>query len=363
MVILMNSDCRKADIGRVFSLLGDRSLTGRLIAQEPKTVIGVVEEVDPDLLGRLTERISGLNGVESVETFGTSYKLASRAFRDGTTAVRTGDKVIGDGGLALIAGPCAVESRNQIIRIARAVARAGGSFLRGGAFKPRTSPYSFRGLGEEGLKYLAEASRMTGLPVVTEVLTVEEVSLVAGYADILQIGTRNMQNPALLEAVGEVDRPVLLKRGMMASLKEFLLSAEYILARGNPRVILCERGIRTFSTETRNTLDISAVPLLKRLSHLPVVVDPSHAAGKRELVPALALAAAAAGADGLMIEIHPDPDRAASDGRQSLDLETFAGLAGDLERLAAAVPRPVSDGPNRPGARVRPVRNAKSRDR
>ena len=351
MVILMNEGCPKADIGRVFALLSEQGLKGRMIAHQPRTVIGVVEELEPGLRGRLTVAIGGLDGVESVRAFGESYKLASRTFREKPTRIRIGDKTVGGGGLALMAGPCAVESREQIIEIARVAARAGASFLRGGAFKPRTSPYSFRGLGREGLEYLAEASRLTGLPIVTEVLTVEDLPLVAEYADILQIGTRNMQNFALLEAVGDLDKPVFLKRGMMASLKELLLSAEYILARGNPKVILCERGIRTFSAETRNTLDISAVPLLKQLSHLPVVVDPSHAAGKRELVPALALAAAAAGADGLMVEIHPQPDQAASDGRQSLDLETFAALAEDLKRLAAD-PAPARWARRPPGCRA-----------
>jgi 3-deoxy-7-phosphoheptulonate synthase len=236
-----------------------------------------------------------------------------------------------------MAGPCAVESRESIIEIAQAVKEYGGGFLRGGAFKPRTSPYSFRGLEEEGLSYLAEASRITGLPVVTEVLAPDDVPLIAKYADILQIGTRNMQNFALLEAVGELDKPVFLKRGMMATVKELLLSAEYILAKGNSQVILCERGIRTFEKETRNTLDISAVPLLKQLSHLPVVVDPSHAVGKRELVPAVALAAVAAGADGLMIEIHPNPDEAVSDGRQSLNLEAFGALMRNINLVAEAV--------------------------
>ena len=281
--------------------------------------------------------IIAMPGVEGIEPFGASWKLASRNFRNERTAIQIRGQAIGDGGVAVIAGPCAVESRPGIIGIARAVQAAGANFLRGGAFKPRTSPYSFRGLGQEGLEYLAEASRETGLPVVTEVLTPEDVSLVAEFADILQIGARNMQNFALLEAVGEIDNPVFLKRGMMATVKELLLSAEYILAKGNPQVILCERGIRTFESETRNTLDISAVPLLKQLSHLPVVVDPSHAVGKRELVPALALAAVAAGADGLMIEVHPDPETAMSDGRQSLYLGDFSLLMDRVARVAEAV--------------------------
>jgi 3-deoxy-7-phosphoheptulonate synthase len=236
-----------------------------------------------------------------------------------------------------MAGPCAVESRESILRIAEMAAASGASFLRGGAFKPRTSPYSFRGLKEEGLKYLREASSLTGLPVVTEVLTPEDVPLVAEYADVLQIGARNMQNYALLEAAGETDRPVFLKRGLMATIKELLLSAEYILAKGNSQVILCERGIRTFEPATRNTLDLSAVPLLKEMTHLPVVVDPSHASGKRELVPALALAAVAAGADGLMLEVHDNPEAALSDGRQSLTLEAFDYLMKKIERVSMAI--------------------------
>ncbi|CAO0821954.1 hypothetical protein DFAR_2740019 [Desulfarculales bacterium] len=227
-----------------------------------------------------------MDGVEKIESSEKSWKLASRDFRQEPTCIKIGNLTIGNGQLVVMAGPCAVESRGSYLEVARVLASLGVSLLRGGAFKPRTSPYSFRGLGEDGLKILAEAREVTGLPVITEVLRASEVPLVAKYTDVLQIGARNMQNIALLEAVGNVDRPVLLKRGMMATIKELLLSAEYILARGNWQVILCERGIRTFETETRNTLDISAVPVLKQHTHLPVVVDPSHAAGKRELVPA-----------------------------------------------------------------------------
>jgi len=334
MIILMRENCPKKAVGRVLGELRRRGLGARLISPAPRTVLGVVEEMAPALIEELTGLISGLEGVEAVEPFGASWKLASREFKAEPTVIRAGGRGLGGGELAVVAGPCAVESREGIIQAARGVQEAGAHFLRGGAFKPRTSPYSFRGLGEEGLRHLAEASRLTGLPVVTEVLAVEDVPVVARYADVLQIGARNMQNFALLEAVGEQDKPVFLKRGLMATLKELLLSAEYVLAKGNPQVILCERGIRTFEPETRNTLDISAVPILKRLTHLPVVVDPSHAAGKRELVPALALAAVAAGADGLMIEVHPRPEAARSDGRQSLDLEAFGRLMGFIEPLA-----------------------------
>ncbi|MBU2549872.1 MAG: 3-deoxy-7-phosphoheptulonate synthase [Proteobacteria bacterium] len=337
MVILMASDVRKADVARVLAALRDQGHDPRIISTAPSTVIGVVEEMDRARVEALKEIVSSMPGVEGIEPFGASWKLASRNFRGEATVIQVGRQTIGLGPPVVIAGPCAVESREGLIEIARAVKDAGASFLRGGAFKPRSSPYSFRGLAEEGLRHLAEASRLTGLPVVTEVLTPEAVPLVAEYADVLQIGTRNMQNFALLEAVGETDRPVLLKRGLMATVKELLLSAEYILAKGNPQVILCERGIRTFEPETRNTLDISAVPLLKQLSHLPVVVDPSHAVGKRELVPAVALAAVAAGADGLMIEVHSDPDRALSDGRQSMTLDAFARLMSAIHYVARAV--------------------------
>jgi len=336
MVILMKKGCAKKEIGQVLAALQERGLEPRLISPGPRPVLGVVEEMSKSLRDELKELVAGMAGVEGIETFGTSWKLVSRAFRQKTSVIEVGQKIIGGGRVAVIAGPCAVESRQGIIDIARKVEACGASFLRGGAFKPRTSPYSFRGLGEDGLKYLAEASRLTGLPVVTEVLNPQDVPLVARYADILQVGARNMQNFALLEMVGEQDKPVLLKRGLMATVKELLLSAEYILAKGNPQVILCERGIRTFEPETRNTLDISAVPLLKQLSHLPVVVDPSHAAGKRELVPAMALAAVAAGADGLMIEVHPNPDEAFSDGRQSLTVEAFGQLMDRIEPVAKA---------------------------
>ena len=337
MVIVMRKDCQKKEVGEVLAALQKHGLKPRIISPSPQVVIGVVEEMDSKLIADLKESIHGMKGVEGIEMFGTTWKLVSRSFRGAGTIVTVGAKTIGDEEFAVIAGPCAVESRAGIIEIAQAVKSYGASFLRGGAFKPRTSPYSFRGLMEEGLEYLAEASRLTGLPIITEVLTPEDVPRVARFADILQIGARNMQNYSLLEAVGETDKPVFLKRGMMATIKELLLSAEYILAKGNSQVILCERGIRTFERETRNTLDISAVPLLKQLSHLPVVVDPSHAVGKRELVPAMALAAVAAGADGLMIEVHPTPESALSDGRQSLTLDAFGELMGYINSVSKAV--------------------------
>jgi 3-deoxy-7-phosphoheptulonate synthase len=314
-----------------------------MVAAEPRAVIGVVEELSPALAAELGERLGSAPGVEEIGGFHDSWKLVSREFRPAGSSFRLGGCTVGGPQVVVMAGPCAVESDAAFRGLAGGLRAAGAHALRGGAFKPRTSPYSFRGLGEEGLKIMARARQETGLPVVTEVLSAREVELVAGYADALQVGTRNMQNFSLLEAVGEADKPVLLKRGMVATIKELLLSAEYIVAKGNPRVMLCERGVRSFDAQTRNLLDLSAVPVLKRLSHLPVIVDPSHAAGKRELVPALARAAVAAGADGLMIEVHQDPERALSDGRQSLAVERFAELMQELARVGAAVSRGLAE--------------------
>jgi 3-deoxy-7-phosphoheptulonate synthase len=275
------------------------------------------------------------------------FKLASREFHAEDTVITVGDVHVGDGSLTVMAGPCSVESREVALETARAVADAGARVLRGGAFKPRTSPYAFQGLGVEALRYLAEAREATGLPVITEVMEPSQVEIVNRYADILQIGTRNMQNYSLLTAVGRVDSPVMLKRGYGATIEEWLMAAEYIISNGNPNVILCERGIRTFETYTRNTLDLTAVPLLHHLTHLPVVVDPSHATGKRWLVKPLALAGVAVGADGVMVEVHPRPDEALSDGEQSLTLEGFRDLMASLAPLhaqVAAAPRdPVLD--------------------
>jgi 3-deoxy-7-phosphoheptulonate synthase len=265
------------------------------------------------------------------------YKLASRETKDGNTVIEVGDVEIGGPKCVVMAGPCAVENEEQLVETARVVKSAGASMLRGGAFKPRTSPYSFQGLGEEGLRILALAREKTGLPVVTEVMSASDVELVESYADVLQVGTRNVQNFALLKAVGLAKKPVLLKRGMMTTLEELLMSAEYILASGNDNVMLCERGIRTFETSMRNTLDISAVPVLKEKTHLPVIVDPSHAIGQWKFVLPLAKAAVAVGADGLMIEVHMDPQNALSDGPQSLKPEKFHRLMEEIESIANIV--------------------------
>src|SRR5215216_7583453 len=287
-----------------------------------RIVIAVVGDVGPRKQV-LMSRLAGLPGVEEVTPISRPFKLTSREFHPEDTVIRVLNAVIGDGSLTMMAGPCSVESREQLFETADAVAAAGATILRGGAFKPRTSPYSFQGLGVEALRYLAEARDRTGLPVITEVMEPNQVDIVAEYADILQIGTRNMQNYSLLTAVGRVARPVMLKRGYGATVEEWLMAAEYIVSSGNPNVILCERGIRTFETYTRNTLDLAAVPLLHRLTHLPVIVDPSHATGKRWLVKPLAIGGIAVGADGIMVEVHPNPEDALSDGEQSLTFELF----------------------------------------
>ncbi len=301
-----------------------------------RVVIALVGEVGPRAQA-IHNRLSAMAGVESITAISRPFKLTSREFHSEDTVIEVGDTAVGDGGLTIMAGPCSVESREQVHEVARAVKAAGATILRGGAFKPRTSPYSFQGLGVEGLRYLAEAGQETGLPVITEVMEPGQVDIVNRYADILQIGTRNMQNFSLLLAVGHIGKPVMLKRGYGATIEEWLMAAEYIVSAGNPNVILCERGIRTFETYTRNTLDISAVPLLHHLTHLPVIVDPSHATGKRWLVKPMALAGVAAGADGIMVEVHPHPDEALSDGEQSITIEQFDELAAALRTVHAEV--------------------------
>ena len=289
----------------------------------------------------LALRLSAAPGVLDVRTDTPPYPMVSRDAHPDPTRIKVRDAVIGGNALAVIAGPCSVESQAQILASARAVARSGAGMLRGGAFKPRTSPYSFQGLEEKGLKLLAQARTETGLGVVTEIVAPEDVPLVAEYADVLQIGARNMQNFRLLNAVGDCGKPVLLKRGMSATVDELLHAAEYILSAGNPRVILCERGIRTFGNHTRNTLDVGAIAVLKARTHLPVIVDPSHAAGLREFVPQLAMAGIAAGADGIIVEVHPDPATAVSDGRQSLTPDGFSEMMRKLEPLAKALGRSI----------------------
>jgi 3-deoxy-7-phosphoheptulonate synthase len=335
MIVVMKQGATHAQIVNVTARIEQFGCQVHISEGEERTIIGVIGNGRP--LDR--EPIERMDGVERTVPVLMPFKLASRDFHPQDTVVPINGVSVGGKKLVVMAGPCAVEGREQLLETAQIVKDAGAQMLRGGAFKPRTSPYSFQGLGEEGLQILAAAREETGLPVVTEVMAPEQVPLVTTYADILQIGARNMQNYALLHAVGEAQRPVLLKRGMMSTIEELLMSAEYILSHGNDRVILCERGIRTFETYTRNTLDISAVPLLKQLSHLPVIVDPSHGTGKWELVEAVSKAAVAAGADGLLLEVHPHPSRALSDGAQSLKPGTFSRLMADLQAVAQAVGR------------------------
>lgn len=335
MIVIMKKGASSAQMANIVAIIEQMGYQAHISQGEERTLIGILGNGRP--IDR--EHLEQIDGVEKTMPILKPFKRASREFHPQDTLVSVGDVVIGGTQVILMAGPCAVESLDQMLETACAVKEHGAKMLRGGAFKPRTSPYSFQGLGEEGLRILGEVRKETGLPVVTEVMDPELVPLVSSYADALQVGARNMQNFALLHAVGEAHRPVLLKRGMMSTMEELLMAAEYILSHGNDRVILCERGIRTFETYTRNTLDINAVPLLKQLTHLPVVVDPSHGTGKWELVEPISRAAVAAGADGLIVEVHAHPEEALSDGTQSLKPERFAALVQSLQRVAEAVGR------------------------
>lgn len=341
MIVVMHSGFTEDQLDTVIRHVEQAGLQVHLSRGKEHAIVGVVGVPITD---QLQEALETLPGVEQVLRVTKRYKLASRDFHPEPTRVAIGPATVGDDEVAVIAGPCSVESEEQFLTAARALRDAGATMLRGGAFKPRTSPYDFRGLGEQGLQIMAAARAETGLPIVTEVLAPADVELVARYADVLQIGARNSQNYLLLEAAGAVGKPVLLKRGLAVTIEEWLLAAEYVMASGTPQVLLCERGIRTFETATRNTLDLSAVPVVKKLSHLPVAIDPSHGTGKAEFVPAMALAAVAAGADALMIEVHPNPDQALSDGAQSLDLAQFAALLPRLDAVARAIGRRVGSG-------------------
>lgn len=337
MIIIMKMGASREEIDAVMHKIQADGFKTHPIFGVERTVIGVIGD-DREKRPGPYERMPG---VERVERILRPFKLASREFHPHDTVIQLNGHALGGQNIVVMAGPCSVESREQIMEIAQLVKQAGATVLRGGAFKPRTSPYSFQGLGEYGLKILKEAGQTTGMPIVTEVVSTRDMPLVREYADILQIGTRNMQNFALLTAAGESGRPVLLKRGMSNTIEEMLMAAEYVLSAGNSRVILCERGIRTFEKYTRFTLDINAVPLLKQLSHLPVIVDPSQATGKWDLVTPVSKAAVAAGADGLIIEVHNNPSEAMSDAEQQIKPETFAQLMTDLKMLAPAVGRMV----------------------
>ena len=335
MIVVMKPDATDEQVAHMIRRVKDMGLEPHIILGAEPTVIACV---GVDRL-KAPEALAVAAGVEKVMPVLARYKIASREVKREPTVIELGRGSLGGAALGIIAGPCAVEGREMLLETAHAVKEAGAIGLRGGAFKPRTDPYSFQGLGQEGLGYLAEAREATGLAVVAEVMAPEQVPVVARYADVLQVGARNMQNFVLLSAVGACNKPVLLKRGMSASLEEFLLAAEYILSRDNERVILCERGIRTFETFTRNTLAVAAVPALKAATHLPVIADPSHATGRADLVEAVSRAAVAAGADGLIIEVHPDPETALVDGGQSITPEAFAHLVESCRKVAEAVGR------------------------
>lgn len=338
MIVVMRVGSTEKEIDGVLERLKELGFEGSLSRGVERTVVGVVGQTYPEL----ADELAVLEGVADVVPVSRPYKLASREFRPEDTVIKVGDVAIGGVNTVIMAGQCSVDTEEQMMATARVVKEAGGHILRGGAFKPRTNPYAFRGLGEKGLQILAAAKAETGLAIISEVMDPRDVELVARYADILQVGSRSMQNFTLLDEVGRAGKPVMLKRGMWAPLQEWLLAAEYILAQGNSQVMLCERGIRTFETSTRFTMDLSAIPAVKRLSHLPIIGDPSHATGYRYLVEPMAMAAVAAGADGLIVELHPNPDRALSDGPQSLTFDGFRQLIERVRDVATAVGRPVA---------------------
>ncbi|HET9475952.1 MAG TPA: 3-deoxy-7-phosphoheptulonate synthase, partial [Dehalococcoidia bacterium] len=337
MIVVMKADATEAQILGVQKHVRELGFRDHRIHGEERTVVAVLGHVYPELV----DELGVIDGVDNVVRISKPFKLASREVNAYDTVVKVGPVEIGGGSVIVMGGPCSVDSEDNVMEAARAVKAAGGHILRGGAFKPRSSPYAFRGHGEKALHILAAARKETGLPIITEVMDVRDVDLVAKHADILQIGARNMQNFNLLDEVGKAKKPVMLKRGMSATIEEWLLAAEYILSHGNPDVILCERGIRTFETATRNTFDVNAIPLAKRLTHLPVIGDPSHATGKWYLVEPVGLAAIAAGADGLQVEVHPNPDQALSDGAQSLTPANFQKLMDKARVLGEAIGRPV----------------------
>jgi 3-deoxy-7-phosphoheptulonate synthase len=335
VIIVLRRGATEEDVRQIEEAIKALGLTAHISRGVERTIIGAIgdeRKIDP-------ESFEGLPIVEKVLRILSPFRLVSREFQKEDTVISVRGKTVGGKALALFAGPCSVEGHEMMVGIGGRVAAGGATFLRGGAFKPRTSPYAFQGMGEEGLKCLADAREATGLPVATELMDPRDLDLVARYADVIQIGARNMQNFRLLTEVGKLDKPVILKRGISATIQEWLMSAEYIASEGNQKIILCERGIRTYETATRNTFDVSAFPVVKALSHLPVIADPSHAAGKAALVPPLAAAAIAAGADGLMIEVHHQPERALSDGPQSLKPDAFAAMVVRLRRVAEAVGR------------------------
>lgn len=351
MIIVTRPNVTDEEVDQIRERVEALGLRTHISRGQNRIVIGCIGE--EDRLERLP--LLAIPGVEAVHPVQRPYKLAAREFAAGPTRIPMGEFELGGSSLMVIAGPCSVEGEHMLLDTARSVRASGARALRGGAFKPRTSPYSFRGMEQEGLEILSRARAESGLPVVTEVMDTRQVEVVAGHADVLQIGARSMQNFALLTEVGRVHRPVLLKRGMSATVKDLLLAAEYVMKQGNMNVILCERGIRTFETATRNTFDVAAIPVLKKQTHLPVIADPSHAGGRRDLIGPLSFAAVAAGADGLMVEVHPHPDEAWSDGDQSLDLDQFRSFMNDLRPFVEAAGRSLPSQTPAPAADSEPA--------
>ncbi|MEA2082081.1 MAG: 3-deoxy-7-phosphoheptulonate synthase [Elusimicrobiota bacterium] len=337
MILTLKRNVSKSEIKRIDKKIKSYGFKAHYSKGAAAITVGVIGE-NAILLKEFFEADPA---VKSIVQISKPYKLAGRQVHPENSVISCGNKKIGGGKFTVMAGPCAVENRPSLLKTARMVKKHGAAFLRGGAFKPRTSPYSFQGLGEEGLKYLAEARKITGLKIVTEVMEISQIEIVAKYTDVLQVGARNMQNFNLLRELGKINKPVMIKRGLSATINELLMAAEYVLSGGNQNVILCERGIRTFAQSTRSTLDISAVPVLKRESHLPVIIDPSHSAGVREFVPSLCLAAAASGADGIIVEAHHDPKNALSDAAQTIDEKTFADIMKKIKPIAATVGKKI----------------------
>ena len=338
MIIVTRPDATEEQLDELRDRLTELRFKLHESRGKDRFIIGAIG--DEDILR--AHPVDSYDAVEEVIEITHPFKLASRDFKKEDTVINVKGSKIGGDNFAIMAGPCAVESREQIIETAKYIKEKGAQFLRGGAFKPRTSPYSFQGLGEEGLKYMKEASEITGLPIITEIMSEEQIELVASYTDVMQVGARNMQNFALLKKLGKIDKPVLLKRGMAGSVKDLLMSAEYIMSGGNYNVILCERGIRTFETATRNTLDLNMVPVIKELSHLPIVIDPSHGTGKRKAVIPMSRASLAVGADGIIVEVHPNPDVALSDGPQSLTFDMFGTMMKELREIAPIVNKKIN---------------------
>ncbi|MCL4477899.1 MAG: 3-deoxy-7-phosphoheptulonate synthase [Deltaproteobacteria bacterium] len=337
MIIVMKPNATKSDLEHIVKTIKDMKLRPHLSKGKERTIIGAIG--DERRLAELP--LITFPGVEKVLPILSPYKVVSREFKKDNTIIRINGVSIGSKKIVVMAGPCSIEGREMLLEIGKLVKSAGASILRGGAYKPRTSPYSFQGMGQEGLEYLKEAKKILGMPVVTEIMDTRDIDTMINYTDIFQVGARNMQNFALLKELGNTNKPVLLKRGLSATIKEFLMSAEYIASKGNDKIILCERGIRTFETETRNTLDLNAIPVLKKLTHLPVIVDPSHGTGRSDIVATMALASIAAGADGLIIEVHPQPEKALSDGEQSLKPDEFKQMIKNLSKVSKAVGRDI----------------------